>query len=140
MLEMMDDSPDFYFDSLSQVKMESWSKGRAVLLGDAASCTSPMAGMGTSIAIVGAYVLAGELREANGDYAAAFAKYEATMREFAVEAQKLAEGVSWFIPANRLKLWLSSRMWSMMSEKTMRKLMVEQPARIANLVQIKDYN
>jgi 2-polyprenyl-6-methoxyphenol hydroxylase-like FAD-dependent oxidoreductase len=140
MLEMMDDSPDFYFDSLSQVKMDGWSKGRVVLLGDAASCTSPMAGMGTSIAVVGAYVLAGELKEANGDYAAAFARYEATMREFAAEAQKLAEGVSWFIPATRLKLWLSSRMWSLMSEATMRKLMVEQPARVANLVALKDYS
>lgn len=140
MLKMMDDSPDFYFDSLSQVKMDGWSKGRVVLLGDAASCTSPMAGMGTSIAVVGAYILAGELKDANGDYAAAFARYEAAMRGFASEAQKLAEGVSWFIPATRLKLWLSSRMWSMMSEATMRKLMIEQPTRIANTVQIKDYS
>jgi 2-polyprenyl-6-methoxyphenol hydroxylase-like FAD-dependent oxidoreductase len=140
MLEAMDDSPDFYFDSLSQVKMESWSKGSVVLLGDAASCTSPMAGMGTSIAIVGAYLLAGELKEANGDYAAAFARYEAAMRGFTTEAQKLAEGVSWFIPATRLKLWFSSRMWSMMPESTMRKLMVEQPTRIANMVALKDYS
>lgn len=140
MLEAMDASPDFYFDSLSQVKMESWSKGRVVLLGDAASCTSPMAGMGTSIAIVGAYVLAGELKEANGDYAAAFARYEAAMRQFTEEAQKMAEGVSWFIPATRLKLWFSSKMWSLMPQSTMRKLMVEQPAKIANMVELKDYS
>lgn len=140
MLEAMDASSDFYFDSLSQVKMESWSKGRVVLLGDAASCTSPMAGMGTSIAVVGAYVLAGELKEANGDYAGAFARYEATMRAFTVEAQKMAEGVSWFIPATRLKLWLSSKMWSMMPQSTMRKLMVEQPTKIANMVTLKDYS
>ena len=140
MLEMMDAAPDFYFDSLSQVKMEYWSTGRVVLLGDAASCASPMAGMGTSIAMVGAYVLAGELEEANGNYAAAFARYESMMRKFVDEAQKMAEGVSWFIPATRLKLWLSSRMWSLMPQSTMRKLMVEQPAKIANLVQIKDYS
>lgn len=140
MLEMMDAAPDFYFDSLSQVKMENWSTRRAVLLGDAASCASPMAGMGTSIAMVGAYVLAGELKEANGDYAAAFARYEATMRGFVGEAQKMAEGVSWFIPATRMKLWLSSRMWSLMPQSTMRKLMIEQPAKIANMVDIKDYS
>src|ERR1700744_3799469 len=140
MLETMDAAPDFYFDSLSQVKMEYWSTGRVVLLGDAASCASPMAGMGTSIAMVGAYVLAGELEEANGNYAAAFARYESMMRKFADEAQKMAEGVSWFIPTTRLKLWLSSRMWSLMPQSTMRKLMVEQPAKIADLVQIKDYS
>jgi 2-polyprenyl-6-methoxyphenol hydroxylase-like FAD-dependent oxidoreductase len=140
MLGMMDAAPDFYFDSLSQVKMDSWSTGRVVLLGDAASCTSPMAGMGTSIAMVGAYVLAGELKEAKGDYAAAFARYEATMREFVSEAQKMAEGVSWFIPATRMKLWFSKKMWSLMPQSTMRKLMVEQPAKIANIVAIKDYS
>jgi 2-polyprenyl-6-methoxyphenol hydroxylase-like FAD-dependent oxidoreductase len=140
MLEMMDAAPDFYFDSLSQVKMESWSTGRVVLLGDAASCTSPMAGMGTSIAIVGAYVLAGGLKQANGDYAAAFARYEATMREFVSDAQKMAEGVSWFIPASRMKLWFSKKMWSLMPQSTMRKLMIEQPAKIANMVKIKDYS
>jgi hypothetical protein len=82
----------------------------------------------------------GLLKEANGDYAAAFARYEATMREFTVEAQKMAEGVSGFIPVTRVKLWLSSRMWSMMLESTMRKLMVEQPTKIANMVALKDYS
>lgn len=53
MLEMMDTTPDFYFDSLSQVRMQKWSKGRVVLLGDAAACPTPMSGMGTSIAMVG---------------------------------------------------------------------------------------
>jgi 2-polyprenyl-6-methoxyphenol hydroxylase-like FAD-dependent oxidoreductase len=139
MLEEMESSPDFYFDSLSQVKMTSWSKGRVVLVGDAASCTSPMSGMGTSIALVGAYVLAGELKEANGDYAAAFANFEATMREFAEAAQKMAEGVSWFIPATRMKLWFSKKMWSWMPQSTMRKLMVEQPGKVARMVTLKEY-
>ena len=140
MLGMMDAAPDFYFDSLSQVKMDRWSKGRVVLLGDAASCASPMAGMGTSIAMVGAYVLAGEIKNANGDYAAAFARYEAAMRGFVSEAQKMAEGVSWFIPQTRMKLWFSKKMWSLMPQSTMRKLMVEQPAKIGSMVQLKDYS
>jgi 2-polyprenyl-6-methoxyphenol hydroxylase-like FAD-dependent oxidoreductase len=139
MLGMMDDAPDFYFDSLSQVKMEGWSRGRVVLLGDAAACASPMAGMGTSIAMVGAYVLAGELKTAGGDYAGAFARYEAAMREFVSEAQKMAEGVSWFIPKTRLKLWMSKRLWSWMPQSTMHKLMIEQPTRVASLVELKTY-
>jgi 2-polyprenyl-6-methoxyphenol hydroxylase-like FAD-dependent oxidoreductase len=139
MLEMMDAAPDFYFDSLSQVKMESWSKDRVVLLGDAASCASPMAGMGTSIAMVGAYVLAGELKTAGGGHGKAFANYEAAMREFVNEAQKMAEGVSWFIPQTRLKLWFSKKLWSWMPQSTLRKLMIEQPARIAGMVELKGY-
>ena len=49
MLDMLDSAPDFYFDSLSQVRMDTWAAGRVVLLGDAAACASPMAGMGTTI-------------------------------------------------------------------------------------------
>jgi 2-polyprenyl-6-methoxyphenol hydroxylase-like FAD-dependent oxidoreductase len=139
MLEMMDAAPDFYFDSLSQVNMESWSKGRVVLLGDAASCASPMAGMGTSIAMVGAYVLAGELKTSGGDHIKAFANYEAAMRNFVNEAQKLVDGVSWFIPQTRLKLWFSKKLWSWMPQSTLRKLMIEQPGKIASLVQLKEY-
>jgi len=61
LLELMESAPDFYFDSVSQVKMNRWSSGRSVLLGDAAYCASPLSGMGTGMAVVGAYILAGEL-------------------------------------------------------------------------------
>jgi 2-polyprenyl-6-methoxyphenol hydroxylase-like FAD-dependent oxidoreductase len=136
LLDLLDVAPDFYFDSLSQVKMESWTKGRVALLGDAASCASPMSGMGTSLAVVGAYILARELKNASHNYAGAFHKYETTMRAFAEEAQKMAEGVSWFIPETRLKLWLSNTMWSWMPKSTLRKLMVGQPAQIATMVKL----
>jgi 2-polyprenyl-6-methoxyphenol hydroxylase-like FAD-dependent oxidoreductase len=68
LLELMESAPDFYFDSVSQVKMARWSSGRCVLLGDAAHCAAPLSGMGTGRAVVGAYILAGELAEADGDY------------------------------------------------------------------------
>jgi 2-polyprenyl-6-methoxyphenol hydroxylase-like FAD-dependent oxidoreductase len=139
LLEMLPAAPDFYFDSLSQVKMERWSSGRIILLGDSACCTSPMAGMGTSIAIIGAYVLAGELTMTPDDHAAAFARYEATMREFVDQAQELAEGVSWFIPQTRARLWLGNRMWSWMPQSILRRLMIEQPTRIASIVKPKEY-
>jgi 2-polyprenyl-6-methoxyphenol hydroxylase-like FAD-dependent oxidoreductase len=139
-LDLMDAAPDFYFDSLSQVRMERWSKGRVVLMGDAASCATPMSGMGTSIAMVGAYVLAGEMKECGGDYAHAYNRYEATMRPFVVEAQKLADGVGWFVPDSRWKLWFSTKMWSWMPKSTLHKLMIEQPTQVANLVPLKNYD
>lgn len=107
--------------------------------GDAAACPTPMAGMGTSIAIVGAYVLAGELQSTE-DHGNAFARYEAIMRPFVTEAQKMAEGANWFTPETRMKLWFSKKMWSLMPQSTMRKLMIEQPARVARMVRMQEYS
>ena len=84
------DAPDFYFDSVSQVHMDRWSRGRAVLLGDAACSPSPLSGMGTGLAVVGAYVLAGELASAGGDHRVGFARYEEAMRDYATGCQKSA--------------------------------------------------
>jgi 2-polyprenyl-6-methoxyphenol hydroxylase-like FAD-dependent oxidoreductase len=83
----MRDAPDFYFDSLSQVHLDRWHSGRVGLVGDAAYCASPASGQGTSLALVGAYVLAGELTTA--DHEAGFAAYESLMRPFVVRNQKL---------------------------------------------------
>ena len=140
LLAYLDQAPDLYFDSLSQVRMDRWFTGRVALLGDAACCASPLAGMGTSIAIVGAYTLAGELRKAGDDHAAAFASYEAIMRPFVAEAQKMAQdSVEWFVPRSRLRLWFSRKLWSWMPKSTLKELMIEQPARIANSVPLRDY-
>jgi 2-polyprenyl-6-methoxyphenol hydroxylase-like FAD-dependent oxidoreductase len=75
----------------AQVKMDRWSNGRIVLVGDAACCPSPFSGQGTSVALVGAYVLAEELANNRGDYAAAFAKYETRMRPFVALNQALID-------------------------------------------------
>ncbi|GIH62439.1 FAD-dependent monooxygenase [Microbispora siamensis] len=91
-LDAMGDAPDFYLDSISQVRMDRWSSGRVALVGDAAYAASPASGQGTSLALVGAYVLAGCLAEAVGDHAAGFAAYEREMRHFVEENQKLAAG------------------------------------------------
>src|SRR4051812_36568745 len=64
-LAHLDDAPDFYLDQVAQVVMERWSEGRVALLGDAAFSASPMSGAGTGLALVGAYVLAGELAAAD---------------------------------------------------------------------------
>lgn len=97
-----------------------------------------MAGMGTSIAVVGAYVLAGEMHTNCDAHATAFSQYEKVMRPFVTEAQKMAEGVSWFIPQTRMKLWFSKKMRSLMPRSTIRKWLIEQPNQIASMVQLND--
>jgi 2-polyprenyl-6-methoxyphenol hydroxylase-like FAD-dependent oxidoreductase len=89
-LKYMWDAPDFHFDSMSQIRMESWSQDRVVLLGDAGYCGSPMSGQGTSMAMVGAYVLAGELAACAGDFRTGLARYEAELREYVTANQELA--------------------------------------------------
>lgn len=64
----MDDSPDFYFDAAAQVHMPDWHRGRVALVGDAGYAPSAISGQGSSVALVGAYALAGELVKAKGDY------------------------------------------------------------------------
>lgn len=86
-LAYLDDAPDFYLDQVAQVVMDRWSSGRVGLLGDAAFSSSPMSGQGTGLALVGAYVLAGELAAAGWDPAPGFARYETRMRPF-VEANQ----------------------------------------------------
>ncbi|MGY1900508.1 FAD-dependent monooxygenase [Nocardia gipuzkoensis] len=86
-LAHLDDTPDFYLDQVAQVVMDRWSNGRVGLLGDAAFSSSPMSGAGTGLALVGAYLLAGELADAGWDPEAGFAGYERRMRSF-VEANQ----------------------------------------------------
>ncbi|MDF1760927.1 MAG: tetracycline destructase [Coxiellaceae bacterium] len=89
-IELMNYSDDFYFDIMAQIKMNSWTKGRVTLLGDAAYCASPFSGMGINLALVGAYILAGELKLAEGDYSSAFKRYNELMHPFVNAVQDLA--------------------------------------------------
>ena len=63
-LAALDESDDLYFDRVSQIRMDAWSKGRVALVGDAAFCVSLLAGQGSALAMAAAYVLAGELGRA----------------------------------------------------------------------------
>lgn len=83
-LDALDAAP-LYFDAVAQVRLPRWSAGRTVLLGDAAWATGPF-GLGTSLALVGAYILAGEL-SGGQDTGVALARYEALMRPFVDKAQ-----------------------------------------------------
>jgi len=105
----MEAAPDFYFDTVAQVVMDRWSKGRVVLLGDAAHCASPLSGMGTGMAVTGAYILAHELADHRDDHATAFANYEARQRPFSNAAQALAQKAkSGFVPRSSWNLLVSN--------------------------------
>src|SRR5262245_6423343 len=79
-----------YFASAAEICMTEWYQARFALAGDAGYCASPMSGQGTSLALIGAYVLAGELAAASGDYQTAFQTYESEMRPFVALNQELA--------------------------------------------------
>lgn len=89
LLQYMRAAPDFYFDEMSQIKMDRWSRGRVALVGDAGYCCSPLSGQGTSVALLGAYILAGELKSASQDgtvdHERGFANYQ---REFGDYVQR----------------------------------------------------
>ncbi len=93
-LAYLSESKDFYFDTITQIKMDSWSKGRVALVGDAAYCPSPLSGQGNNLALVGAYILAGELKAAQGNYSQAFARYHDLLRPFVLANQQFGAWVS----------------------------------------------
>jgi 2-polyprenyl-6-methoxyphenol hydroxylase-like FAD-dependent oxidoreductase len=88
-MDYLDTCDDFYFDSATQVTMKSWTEGRTALVGDSGYCPSPLSGQGTSLALVGAYVLANELKRANGDYISAFSRYNKLLIPFVKANQEL---------------------------------------------------
>ncbi len=90
-LAELDRSTELYCDRVSQIRMTSWSQGRIALIGDAAFCVSLMAGQGSALAIISAYVLAGELATAGGQYQQAFSNYEARLRPLIETKQRGAE-------------------------------------------------
>jgi 2-polyprenyl-6-methoxyphenol hydroxylase-like FAD-dependent oxidoreductase len=109
-LEVLDDAPELYFDRVSQIRMDHWSRGRVALLGDAAYCVSLLAGQGSALAMTGAYVLAGELARAGGQPEIAFGNYEKLLRGFVEKKQQGAERfASAFAPKTRLGLFFRNQ-------------------------------
>jgi 2-polyprenyl-6-methoxyphenol hydroxylase-like FAD-dependent oxidoreductase len=90
-LDAMKTTDQFYFNELAQVRAPTWAKGRVVLAGDAAHCASPFSGQGTSLALVGAFVLAQELVHHQDQLARAFAAYEHRMRPYVNLNQALVD-------------------------------------------------
>ncbi|HEX5532694.1 MAG TPA: FAD-dependent oxidoreductase [Actinomycetales bacterium] len=103
-------APDLYFDSMGLVRVPRWGHGRVVLVGDAAYGASPASGQGTSLALVGAYVLAGEVCSSPDDLGAAFARYQAAMATFVEKNQRLAaSNLKGMVMRSRLRIWFQLR-------------------------------
>jgi 2-polyprenyl-6-methoxyphenol hydroxylase-like FAD-dependent oxidoreductase len=147
-LDAIQDTPDFYFDAISQVKMNSLSNGRVVLLGDAGYCPSPASGQGSSLALVGAYVLAGELAAASGDHRRAFNNYESQMRWFVRANQQLGITVlKEMVSKSNTQLWFQSTMLRILvklpwKEKIFKRFLKEMQQTVdeaANAIELRDY-
>lgn len=91
LLAQLDDAPDFYLDSIARVETDTYTAGRVALLGDAAYGNT-LGGFGTGLALVGAYVLAGELAAAGGDHRVAFERYNEQMHRYAKITRKGSAG------------------------------------------------
>ncbi|WP_067693421.1 FAD-dependent monooxygenase [Nocardia jejuensis] len=125
-LEAMATTPDFYFDELERVDMPTLNAGRVTLLGDAGFCGSPMTGMGTAMALVGAYILAGEIASSPDDLTAALARYEAAIVPFLDKAKELpGGGLKMMLPTTEFGLKAALTMGKMMTLKPFRPIMMK---------------
>lgn len=109
-LAALDTVDELYFDVVSQIRMDCWSRGRVALIGDAAACISLLGGEGTGLAITEAYVMAGELHRAGGDWNVAFERYESRLRPFIKGKQAGAERfLAFFATRTQLGIWLRNQ-------------------------------
>lgn len=140
LLQEMLHAPDFYFDSVAQVHMESWSCGRIALVGDAAYCPSSLSGMGSGLALVGAYVLAGELAATRGDHSVAFTRYEERMRAYAEGCQKMGDGVArLMVPDSRLMATVLNRYYKFLPYLPGKNLPARMARKAAEGITLPDY-
>ncbi|MGA9978766.1 MAG: FAD-binding domain [Candidatus Sulfotelmatobacter sp.] len=119
-LDALDSADDLYFDRISQIRMDPqqglWTRGRVTLLGDAASCVSLLAGQGSALAMIAAYILAGELYRARGDYAEAFRRYQDLFGPFVFSKQKAAlRFAGAFAPKSQFALFLRNQIFKLMA-------------------------
>ncbi|MGV9634809.1 FAD-dependent monooxygenase [Nocardia rhamnosiphila] len=144
-LEALDHSPAFYFDSITQLRMDTWSRGRVTLVGDAGYCPGPAVGGSTSLAVVGAYVLAGELARAGGDPERAFPVYERAMAEHVRGSRAVGlSAAKTLIPTSRLGvrgLVMGTRLLSVLPAGAGRAFLrlTTESARVHNSMTVDDY-
>jgi 2-polyprenyl-6-methoxyphenol hydroxylase-like FAD-dependent oxidoreductase len=106
LLDETDRATAFYFDSITQLRLEHWTRGRVALVGDAGYCPGPAVGGSTSLAVVGAYTLAGELAAAGGDPARAYPAYEAALGEYVRSSREFAVTMAKrIVPSSRAMAW-----------------------------------
>ncbi|MUM27975.1 FAD-dependent monooxygenase [Mycolicibacterium sp. CBMA 295] len=134
---------DFYFDEFLQIHMTTISQGRVTLVGDAGCCASPLSGMGTSLALVGAYVLAGELGPADTFDSAvipdALARYEATMRPYIRRCQQLPNGVDGYLPKSPADIAITAQVMKWMQRPPFRSFAERKWFTVADAIELPDY-
>jgi 2-polyprenyl-6-methoxyphenol hydroxylase-like FAD-dependent oxidoreductase len=146
LLEMLPSAPDYYFDIAAQISMPRWSQGRVVLVGDAGYCASPMSGQGTSLALIGAYVLAGEVAAASGAYQAAFDQYEKELRPYVALNQALGIKSANLMKSKEQKnvfMWLLDQLLRIAPGRMIEFFISRSTRRIhqaANAITLKDYS
>lgn len=118
-LNALDNADDLYFDRVSQIRMDPrqglWTRGRVTLVGDAASCVSLLAGQGSALAMVAAYILAGELRNSRADYAHAFRRYQDLFGPLVLKKQEAAlRFAGYFAPGSKLALCVRNQIMNLM--------------------------
>jgi 2-polyprenyl-6-methoxyphenol hydroxylase-like FAD-dependent oxidoreductase len=102
LLDAVRADPEFYFDSVSQIHMPTWYRGRIALVGDAAHCAELLSGRGISLALGGAHFLAEELEDAGGDHTVAFERYEQRQRPYVEFAQNsVTDGGELIVPSTQ---------------------------------------
>lgn len=115
-LDALDGVDSLYLDRVSQIHMDRWAQGRVALVGDAAFCVSLLAGQGSALAMVAAYILAGELERANGRHELAFARYQDRLRTFIAGKQAAAVRFApFFAPRSRLGMFLRNQVMKLMA-------------------------
>jgi 2-polyprenyl-6-methoxyphenol hydroxylase-like FAD-dependent oxidoreductase len=114
-LDKLDRADNLYFDRVSQIRVDAWSRGRVALVGDAAYCVSLLAGQGSALGMAGPYIRAGELHRAAGDYGAAFARYQAIFQSLIRPKQETAlRFAGAFAPRSKSRLWLRNRILNLL--------------------------
>jgi 2-polyprenyl-6-methoxyphenol hydroxylase-like FAD-dependent oxidoreductase len=118
-MEALDAALELYFDRVSQIRMDPekglWSKGRATLIGDAAFCVSLLAGQGSALAMIAAYILAGEIHRAQGEFATAFRNYQNLFGPFVAKKQKAALGFAGtFAPKSKRAIFVRNKIFNLL--------------------------
>jgi 2-polyprenyl-6-methoxyphenol hydroxylase-like FAD-dependent oxidoreductase len=139
LMAAMEQAPDFYFDTVSQVHLDRWSAGRVALIGDAACAAGP-GGNGTGNAVVAAYVLAGELAAAGGGHQTAFGRYQQLLRPYVAKGQRQARGGKDFLaPPTPKKIAQLHRFYRMLSYLPAKRLMKHLTTRTAAGIKLPSY-
>ena len=141
-LDALDSCSELYFDRVSQIRMDPrqglWTRGRTTLIGDAAFCVSLLAGQGSALAMVAAFILAGELHRSHGDYVEAFRRYQDLFGPFVRQKQKAAlRFAGSFAPKSKFALFFRNQIFNLLENRWIADLAIGRD--LADKITLPDY-